>query len=165
MSRQTPFARAFIPWIAEWSHMGLSGTQERVLLLLVSRMEPDGRGGFTSWFPRAEMAEVLGLSELTIRNATNALVGKGALRRLGKSYKSTAQKYQIMPECKGYLMGTPINAQRGCSGGSKGVARTVPKGTSPATPLRTKEGASASSSQPSAREIYRNRDGSINPVL
>ncbi len=165
MSRQTPFARAFVPWIAEWSRMGLSGTQERVLLLLVSRMEPDGRGGFTSWFPRAEMAATLGLSELTIRNAINALVGKGVLKRLGKAYKSTAQKYQIMPTHKGYLTSDPIKTQRGCSGGSKGVAQVVPKGTSPATPLRTKECASASSSQPSAREIYRNKDGSINPVL
>ena len=165
MSRQTPFARAFVPWIAEWSRMGLSGTQERILLLLVSRMEPDGNGGFTSWFPRAEMAVALDLSELTIKDAINALVRKGALARLGKSYKSTAQKYQIMPVYKGEVVAIPFRDKRGGSDTSNGVAMALPKGRSGATPLRTKECASASSSQPSAREIYRNRDGSINPVL
>lgn len=165
MSRQTPFARAFVPWVAEWSRMGLSGTQERVLLLLISRMEPDGRGGFTSWFPRTEMASVLGLSELTIKDAINALVRKGALVRLGKSYKSNTQKYQIMPGYKGEVATIPFNGQRGGSGTSNGVALALPKGRSGATPLRTKECASASLSQPSARNRYKQADGTENAVL
>lgn len=161
MSKQTPFARAFVPWVAEWSRMGLSGTQERVMLLLVSRMEPDGNGGFTSWYPRIEMAAALNLSELTIKDAVNALVRKGALIRLGKSYKSTAQKYQIMPGYKGEVVANPFRNKRGGSGTSNGDALTLPKGRSGATPLRKKECAPASLSQPSAKEIY----GKNNPIL
>ena len=165
MSRQTPFARAFVPWIAEWSRMGLSGTQERVLLLLISRMEPDGKGRWLSWFPREEMADTLALSETTVRHAVKALADKGAIRRVGKSYNGKAQKYELMPKFKGVVNATPFKVERGTQDGHKGVPETAIKGASTATPLRTKECASASSSQPSAREIYRNKDGSINPVL
>lgn len=161
MSKQTPFARAFVPWVSEWSRMGLSGTQERVLLLLVSRMESDGRGGWTSWFPRAEMADVLGLSEETVRRAIRHLVDKGALKRIGKAYNSTAQKYKLMPAYKGGITGHPNKLERGAQHDHEGVPRTPIKGVSSGTPIRNKECGSASSSQPTAREKY----GINNPVL
>jgi DNA-binding MarR family transcriptional regulator len=165
MSKQTRFARAFIPWVSAWSEMGLSGTQERVLLLLISNMEPDGHGGFTSWYPRAEMANVLGLSEVTVKNAINALIRKDAIRRLGKSYRGRAQKYVIMPRSKGVVTSNPNHSERGYSGGPNGVATTVPKGLPTATPSRTLECASASLSQPSARNRYKQADGTDNAVL
>ena len=161
MSKQTPFARAFVPWVAEWSRMGLSGTQERVMLLLVSRMESDGRDGWVAWFPRAEMADVLGISEETVRRAIRHLVDKGALKRIGKAYNSTAQKYKLMPSYKGGIAGHLINTERGAHGDQKGVPRAPIKGVSTGTPIRKKECASASLSQPSAKEIY----GKNNPIL
>lgn len=165
MSRQTPFARAFVPWIAEWSRMGLSGTQERVLLLLVSRMESDGRGGWVAWFPRAEMSEVLELSEETVRRAIRHLVEKGAIKRIGKAYSSTVQKYKLMPNYKGGISGHPIKTERGAQSDQKGVPSTPIKGVSPGIPIRTKECASASLSQPSARNRYKQADGTDNAVL
>lgn len=165
MSRQTPFARAFVPWIAEWSRMGLSGTQERILLLLVSRMESDGKGRWYSWYPRVEMADALGLKEDTVRKAIVSLREKGALQTCGKSYSGKCQRYQLMPNVKGCLS-VPTITKKGVPTDAEKGSPDVPKwGVSTGTPLRRKECASASSSQPSAREIYRNKDGSINPVL
>lgn len=165
MSRQTPFARAFVPWVAEWSRMGLSGTQERVLLLLISRMEPDGKGRWYAWYPRAEMADALGLKEDTVRKAIIALREKGALQTCGKSYSGKCQRYQIMPNAKGYLSvptilkkGVPTDAEKGSPG--------VPKrGVYTGLPIRIKECASASLSQPSARNRYKQADGTENAVL
>ena len=165
MSKQTRFARAFIPWVSAWSEMGLSGTQERVLLLLISNMEPDGRDGFTSWYPRADMAVALGLSELTIKDAINALIRKGEIKRPGKSYRGRAQKYVIMPHSKGVVTSNPNHSERGGSDTPNGVALALPKGRSTATPSRLLECASASLSQPSARNRYKQADGTDNAVL
>ena len=152
--RQTQFARAFIPWIAEWSKMGLSGTQTRVLLLLASRMEQDEMGHWTAWFPREEMADTLGLSERTIRRTVRILVEKKAISRVGKAYNGIVQKYKIMPAYKGvpimspFKEGVPImspfKGERGAQSGRKGVPEKAIKGDTPGTPIRTLECASPS---------------------
>ena len=97
MSRQTRFARAFVPWITEWADAGLSGTQERVMLLLIANMESMGGGRFKSWCPRAEMASALGVSEDAIRKAVRVLIAKGMLKRIGNAHNGKVQQYQIMP--------------------------------------------------------------------
>lgn len=138
-TRQTPYARAFIPWIAEWHASGLSGTQERVMLLLVSRMGRDSNGWWTSVFPRSEMCSVLGISDKTAKDAVRKLKEKGLISPVGKSHNGTAQRYRIMPRSEGVAYDGPQK--------NKGVAETVRKGwperyergTSTATPLRSKK--------------------------
>lgn len=97
-AREAPFARAFIAWVAEWQRAGLSGTQERVLLMLCSRMEPDGAGGFTSWYPRGEMAGRLGVPPQTVSNAVRALRRKGFLAVLARARRGARSTvYRVMP--------------------------------------------------------------------
>lgn len=146
MSKQTRFARAFVPWITEWARADLSGTQERVMLLLIANMQSMGNGKFKAWCPRAEMAELLGLSETTVRNAIRALIRKGMLKKAGAAYNGKAQEYFLMPTGKGYPSSTPITKKRGCCGGTKGGAPEVHKGTSPAPPTRPLEGATTAPS-------------------
>lgn len=152
MSKQTRFARAFEPWIAEWAKAGLSGTQTRVLLLLIANMEESANGQFTSWRPRAEMAEILGLSEITVRNAILALSRLGMIKKVGKAYNGKAQKYLIMPGKKRVPAQQPHSGERVPNLGTKGYLPSVLKGTSTATPTRTLEGASTSYSRSSAKE-------------
>lgn len=144
--------------------MGLSGTQERVMLLLVSRMECDERGVWTAVFPRSEMCGLLGISDKTAKDAVRKLKARGLIEAVGKSFSGTSQRYRIMPH--GVAPKVPLNGvapkvpQR-----HKGVAETVRKGwperyergTSTATPIRSKkkEGASTAPSvegRPSASE-------------
>lgn len=165
MGKGTQFAMAFEPWVREWSEAGISSTQMSVMLLLIARMQSDGDGRFTTWRSRVEMADVLGKSEKTVRNAVQALKRKGFLLPIGKSFNGKAQQYVVMPTGKGYPHRTPIRV-KGCAvEGRKGVPKRAERVPRTAHPLIQSDGASASSSQPSAREIYRNRDGSINPVL
>lgn len=155
MSKQTRFARAFEPWIAEWAEVGLSGTQERVMLLLAANMERNAKGQFEAWRPRAEMAEILGVSEVTVRNTVKALARKGLLKPVGKSYKGTVQRYVLMPTGKGYRRSTPIITKGGAVEVSKGVLERSQRGTATAPPTRPLEGASDAPSRvrPSATEI------------
>ncbi len=165
MGKGTQFAMAFEPWVREWSEAGISSTQMSVMLLLIARMQSDGDGRFTTWRSRAEMADVLGKSDRTIKNAVLALKQKGFLLPIGKSYNGKAQQYVVMPTGKGYPQRNPIQLKGVATEGRKGLPERARRGPSTATPLIQSDGASASSSQPSAREIYRNKDGSINPVL
>lgn len=155
MSKQTRFARAFEPWIAEWAEAGLSGTQERVMLLLAANMERNSRGEFEAWRPRSEMAAILGKSENTIRNCIQQLVRMGMLERVGESYKSKVQRYVLMP-CKGYRYRVPIETKGYLPSVPKGTSRAVPKGTEGKYPIRPTDGACAAPSvdgRPSAGEI------------
>lgn len=138
--------------------MKLSGTQMRVLLLLISRMEPDGNGGWVAWYPRDEMAELLGLSERTIHDVMIDLKAKGAIKTYKSSHRGLCQRYQIMPDVKVSAYrhpkeekGVPTERQKGCP-------ENVQRGRSTGTPLRkARYGASASLSQPSAEEEERRR--------
>ena len=155
MSRQTRFARAFEPWIAEWAEAGLSGTQERVMLLLAANMERNSRGEFEAWRPRSEIAAILGKSENTIRNCIQQLVKMGMLERVGESYRSKVQRYILMPR-KGYRNRVPIETKGYRTSVPKGTSRAVPKGTEGRYPTRPLEGACAAPSvkgRPGAREI------------
>lgn len=155
-TRQTRFARAFVPWIAEWSRAGLSGTQERVMLLLATHMERGGDGQYTAWMPRSEMAEVLGVSELTVRDAIQKLKRKGMLKMLGGAHCGRAQKYVLMPTGKGYAQRLPIK-EKGCAEElKKGVLTHSERVSATAHPSRTLEGATAAPSKvlPSAKELY-----------
>lgn len=128
-AREAPFARAFVAWVAEWQRAGLSGTQERVLLMLCSRMEPDGAGGFTSWYPRGEMAERLGVPPQTVSNAVRALTRRGFLAvaaRARRGARSTV--YRVMP-CHGSVTrgAQPTEGVTYPQGTTKAV--TYPRGT------------------------------------
>lgn len=107
-----PFARAFVPWVAEWQRAGLSGTQERVLLLLISRMEEQGDGSFTTWYPRAEISATLGISPNTARNAIRGLRGKGIIERIKDAGRRACPHYRIMPVEKGTRSAPPF-AEKG----------------------------------------------------
>lgn len=155
MSKQTRFARAFVPWIAEWADAGLSGTQERVMLLLIANMESMGGGRFKSWCPRAEMASALGVSEDAIRKAVRVLISKGMLKRIGNAHNGKVQQYQIMPP-KGGNNSTPIIEGRGYQRSQKGGNSVPIKGGTAVPPNRLLEGACAAPSRegrPSAGEI------------
>lgn len=143
MTKATRFARAFEPWIAEWSRLGLSGTQERVLLLLIMNMERDANGEYTAWKPRREISEMLGLSERQVRKAVDALKAKGAIEVVGKSHSGCCQRYRIMPK-KGaphrvpiYEKGSPERDKKGPLEGPKRVPLS-------GGPTRSIEGASPS---------------------
>lgn len=156
MSRQTRFARAFEPWIAEWAEAGLSGTQERVMLLLAANMERNGKGQFESWRPRTEMAEILGVSEFTVRDAIQALRRKGMIVKSGYSHRGKAQKYILMPCGKGYPPRQPINEKGSAEALRKGSVSHSQRVSATANPTRPLEGACAAPSsegRPGAREI------------
>lgn len=155
MSKQTRFARAFEPWIDEWAEAGLSGTQERVMLLLAANMERNSRGEFESWRPRSEMAAILGKSEHTIRNAIQQLVKMGMLEKSGYSHRGKVQTYILMPR-KGYRHRVPIETKGYQTSVRKGTSRTVPKGTKDRYPTRPTDGACAAPSvdgRPSAERF------------
>lgn len=156
MSRQTRFARAFEPWIAAWSRMKLSGTQERVLLLLIEEMERDANGNFTAWRPRREIADILGLSEETVRQAIKGLKQKGAIQQVGTSRINRCQRYKIMAAKVGGLETPPIIEKRGVYGHQRGGSSTTIEGGTPDPPTRSVEGATAAPSKvlPSAKELY-----------
>lgn len=156
MSRQTRFARAFEPWIAEWAEAGLSGTQERVMLLLATNMERNSKGQFESWRPRAEMAEILGVSEYTIRDAIQALRRKGMLVKSGYSHRGKVQKYILMPCGKGYSQRQPINDKGSAEALRKGSVSHSQRVSATANPTRPLEGARtapSSEGRPGAGEI------------
>lgn len=155
MSRQTRFARAFEPWVSEWSKAGLSGTQERVLLLLIMNMERDGQGEFTAWRSRKEISYMLGLSESQVRKAVRALISKGMIEAVGKSHSGRCQRYKIMPK-KGYPHRAPIYEKGGPEMVKKGALEGSKRGVLSGPPTRSVEGATAAPSKvlPSARELY-----------
>lgn len=117
------------------------------MLLLVANMERNGKGQFETWRPRAEMAEILGVSEYTVRDAIQALRRKGMLEKSGYSHRGKVQKYLLMPRGKGYPQRQPIN--------DKGLAEALTKGSvshsqrysATANPTRTLEGACAAPSR------------------
>lgn len=151
MSGQTRFARAFEPWIAEWAEAGLSGTQERVMLLLAANMERNSKGQFESWRPRAEMAEILGVSEYTVRDAIQALRRKGMLVKSGYSHRGKAQKYILMPRGKGYPHRQPINDKGSAEALRKGSVSRSQRVSDTANPTRHLEGAYAAPSREGRR--------------
>lgn len=122
------------------------------MLLLIANMERNTNGQFESWRPRAEIAEILGVSEYTVRDAIQALRRKGMIVKSGYSHKGKVQKYILMPSGKGYAHRLPIN--------DKGLAQALTKGSvshsqrysATANPTRTLEGASTSYSRSSAKE-------------
>lgn len=144
MSKQTRFARAFEPWIAAWSRMKLSGTQERVLLLLMAGMERDANGAYTAWRPRREIADILGLSENTVREAIQALKRKGIIEPIGPSHAKCCQRYKIMPRKKGGLQTPPIIEKGWSTGSKKGGLSPSKRVVSTDHPTRSVEGDSPS---------------------
>lgn len=141
---QTKFAMAYEPWICEWAAAGLSSTQMGVMLLLVANMQRDDSGRCVSWRPRSEMAEKLGKSDKTIRNAIQALKRKKLILPIGKAFNGTSQRYVIMPTGKGYPHRTPIKA-KGCAvEGRKGVLERAERVPRTAHPIRHTDGASPS---------------------
>mgnify|MGYP001180859454 CR=1 FL=1 len=100
-SGSTQFARAYIPWVLRWREMDLSKLQIEVMLLLISGMERDAGGGWFAYFSRESMAEMLGVSENTMKRAIQGLKAKGALVKKGFSRRGHCQEYWIMPVSKG----------------------------------------------------------------
>ena len=59
-SRRGPFSRLYGPWVDQLAGAGAGRTQTLVLLCLCERLDFDGRGNASAWYPRAELAERLG---------------------------------------------------------------------------------------------------------
>lgn len=158
--KRTQFAMAFVPWIEEWQRMELSGTQTRVMLMMASRMERSPEGCW-SYFSRSEMAERLGVSERTVKNAIDSLKKKGALSLKGYGSRGHCQEYWLMPGIdvvygdkpeKGTLTSIP-NVKGYATEGQKGTPGSIPydkgyaaegrKGTLPSIPPYIPEAYSA----------------------
>lgn len=154
MSKQTRFARAFEPWISAWSRMKLSGTQERVLLLLIEEMDRDANGNFTAWRPRREMADILGLSEETVREAIRGLKQKGAIEPVGASRINRCQRYKIMAGKVGGVANPPIVEKRGVQRPQRGGSNTPIEGGTTDPPTRSVEGDSPSSGRAVPRKKH-----------
>lgn len=161
MGKGTQFAMAFVPWVESWSQMGLSGTQMRVLLLLIANMQRDKHGNFYAWRQRSEIAATLGLRDETVRKAIAALKDKGAIKIKGKSYSGRCQEYWIMPKIKVALQ-IPTFSEKGYpTDAEKGTPDVPKRGVSTGHPIIPIDGGSASSGQPTAKQKY----GINNPVL
>ena len=100
-SKGTPYARAFMPWVVFWYKAGLSSLQISMMLLFVSRMEINDRGEWTTVYPRAEMAEALGVKPETIKRNVTELKKKGIVENVGMAFNGRAQRYRIMNDLRG----------------------------------------------------------------
>lgn len=145
--RGTPYARAFLPWIADWSKAKLSGTQTNVMLLLVSRMERNDRGEWTAVFPRAEICEILGIADTTAKETIRALKRKGLIEIVGKSFNGRCQRYRLMPNSRRVVYAPAYGGSPKTPHTNKGESEDVSLGSPdtdgrvicPDTPLRSKK--------------------------
>ena len=117
------------------------------MLLLAANMERNGKGQFESWRPRAEMAEILGVSEYTVRDAIQALRRKGMLVKSGYSHRGKVQKYILMPRGKGYPQRQPIYDKGSAEALRKGSVSHSQRVSATANPTRHLEGACAAPSR------------------
>lgn len=105
-SRRGPFSRLYGPWVDRLAGAGAGRTQTLVILCLCERLEFDRHGNASAWYPRAEMAERLGVTSDAVHNAVSGLIEKRLLSVKRAGHKGRATVYNVFP-------GTPWPAQRG----------------------------------------------------
>lgn len=95
-----PYARVYDAWLQEWVAAGIGSTQVFVMLKLCERLEFDRHGIAYSWYPRAEMAEELGLTDNALRHAVKRLVERGFLAVSESGHSGSATVYKVMPHVR-----------------------------------------------------------------
>lgn len=105
-SRRGPFSRLYGPWVDRLAGAGAGRLQTIVILCLCERLEFDRHGNASAWYPRAEMAERLGVTGDAVHNAVSGLIEKRLLSVRRAGHKGRATVYNVFP-------GTPWPMQRG----------------------------------------------------
>ena len=103
-SRRGPFSRLYGQWLDRLAGAGAGRAQTLVLLCLCERLEFDKHGNASAWYPRAELAERLGVTDSAVSNAIQGLVKIGVLSVKSKGHKGRATVYNVFP-------GTPWPSQ------------------------------------------------------
>lgn len=132
-ARKGPYSCFYGPWLAECARAGVSGTQYQILLKLCQFLHFDERGRTYGSCPRKQLADELGLSENTVKQATARMVKKGVLGIKRPGYRGYVTEYWIFPgvpwpKCKG--KGVHTNTPNG----AKGVSTGIPMGVHTDTP-------------------------------
>lgn len=128
-----------VPCIRPLMEAGVLTRQGAVLqLLLLHRFA--GKGG-KIWmsYPRERIADELGVTPESVRNAVKYLVDKGVIRTVVMGYKGKASVYELNPDLlqsKG-VPGEPPNDSKGVPGAPKGGAGTPNRGCPEHPPTRT----------------------------
>lgn len=92
-----PYSRAYGPWVDELAARGAGRLQLLVMACLCERLEFDRHGNASAWYPRAEMAERLGVSERSVKNAMQDLKSKGLLKVKHSGHRGRATVYSVFP--------------------------------------------------------------------
>ena len=92
-----PYSRAYGPWVDELAARGAGRLQLLVIACLCERLEFDHHGNASAWYPRAEMAERLGVSERSVKNAVAGLIEKRLLSVKKAGHKGRATVYNVLP--------------------------------------------------------------------
>ena len=134
-----PFARVHDSWIDEWARAGLGRTQLLVMLKLCERIVFDKNGNATSWYPRDEMAQEIGVTETAVKRAIQRLGELEFLVVRNPGRRGSSTLYVVMPHSRwpmsrGTADGTPNS--------KKGYRDDAHRGTAHGTPLRNKESGS-----------------------
>ena len=127
-SRRGPFSRLYGPWLDRLAGAGAGPLQTLVLLCLCERLEFDRHGNASAWYPRAEMAERLGMPESAVSKAVSGLIEKRLLSVKQAGHKGRATVYNVFP-------GTPWPLQR-CHGKGYQSSQRYPQAGFVGTPLR-----------------------------
>lgn len=96
-ARQGPYSRKHHSWIVELCHAHCGRIELLVMDALCERLEFDRWGNASAWYPRAEMAQELGLTENQIRDAVTGLKKKGLVKVKSQGHNGHATVYSIMP--------------------------------------------------------------------
>lgn len=143
-SRRGPFSRLYGQWLDRLAGAGAGRTQTLVLLCLCERLEFDEHGNASAWFPRAELAERLGVTEKSVSNAASGLTGKGLLSVKKAGHNGRATVYNVFP-------GIPWPMQRYHAQQHQSVSRYCcgpSVGTTPSSTPKTYKGAGLTLSSP-----------------
>ena len=95
--RYGPFSRLYGKWVDQLAKTGAGRLQIIVLLCLCERLEFDRHGNASAWYPRAEMAERLGVPERSVSKAVSGLIGKRLLSVKEPGHNGRATVYNVMP--------------------------------------------------------------------
>lgn len=96
-SRRGPFSRLYGPWVDQLAGAGAGRTQTLVLLCLCERLDFDGHGNASAWYPRAELAERLGTTKESVSKAVSGLIEKRLLSVKRSGHKGRATVYNVFP--------------------------------------------------------------------
>lgn len=151
---RTPFAMPFLPWVDEWRKSGMSGLQFAVMTYLCSNLRRDG-GKWYGWYKRKQMAENLGVTEQSIREAIRCLKKRGFLKLRKDAHNGWCQEYWIMPDFKGEVYRPPKHMFGVSTDTTKGCVHATQRGRSPNTPTISEKCGSGSLSRPTAQENER----------